>query len=108
MLLDFKKYVPIKIIGYLFICVSLFSLVFLRAALKQPGFREFLTAITTWYFLIGLGLILRRLWGYYLFKSFLYLCYPGLPIGTTIAYYGLKYLKENNIKAFFNTRSLQI
>lgn len=56
---------------------------------------------------MGLGLTLRKIWGYYLFVVFLYLSYPGFPIGTLIAYKGLKYIKENDIKSFFNN-SLQI
>jgi hypothetical protein len=108
MILDLRKYKPIKISGYIFIGFSLFALVFLRADLKEPGFREFLIIMSAWHFLIGLGLILRKMWGYHLFKSYLYLSYPGFPIGTTIAYFGLKYLKENDIKAFFNKHSLEI
>lgn len=108
MILDYKKYLPIKITGYFFIFFSLFGIVFFRAALMEPGFRIFLTVTITWYFLIGLGLILRKIWGYYLFVGFLYLSYPAAPIGTFIAYKGLKYIKENEIKSFFNKHSLQI
>jgi len=108
MILEYKKYIPIKITGYFFISFSLFSLVFFRAELREPFFRELLIVVLTWYFLIGLGLIFRKIWGYYLFVAFLYLSYPALPIGTFIAYKGLKYIKENEIKAFFNKNSLQI
>lgn len=109
MLLDYKKkYIPIKIVGYFFICFSMFAVYFFRAELKLSGFREFLIVVLSWYFLIGFGLILRKIWGYYLFVGFLYLSYPGFPIGTFIAYKGLKYIKENDIKAFFNKNSLQI
>lgn len=107
MLLDYQKYIPIKITGYFFICFSLFAVFFFREALKESGFRDFLIITITWYFLMGLGLTLRKIWGYYLFVAFLYLSYPGFPIGTLIAYKGLKYIKENDIKSFFNN-SLQI
>lgn len=107
MILDYKKYVPMKISGYFFICFALFALIFLRAALRESGFREFLIVMVAWHFFVGLGLILRKIWGYYLFVGYLYFLYPGFPIGTFIAYKGLKYIKENDIKQFFNT-SLQI
>jgi len=107
MLLEYKKYIPIKITGYFFICFSLFSVYFFRAELREFEFREFLIVALSWYFLIGFGLILRRIWGYYLFVGFLYFSYPAIPIGTFIAYKGLKYMKENDIKSFFNN-SLQI
>lgn len=108
MILDYKKYIPIKITGLVFIFISLYGIVLFRADLRGPDFGVFLTIMITWHFLIGLGLILRKIWGYYLFVGFLYLSYPAFPIGTFIAHKGLKYIKENDIKSFFNKHNLHL
>jgi len=55
-----------------------------------------------WYLLGGLGLLKRKKWGYYLFKSFLYFFLISFPVGTIISYKSLKYMKRSDIKALFS------
>jgi putative copper export protein len=59
-----------------------------------------------YYYLTGIGMILKTKWGYILFKTFLYLALLAFPIGTVISYITLSYIKKNNIKQYFglNTR----
>lgn len=71
---------------------------------RPPEIYEFVTfigLISSWYLITGLGILLKRRWGYYLFKSFLYLFLFVFPIGTFIAYASLRYMKRNHIKGLF-------
>ncbi len=59
----------------------------------------------SWYLTTGIGILLRRKWGYFFFKSFLYFLLLSFPIGTFIAYASLKYIKSNDIKSLFGFAS---
>ena len=54
-----------------------------------------------WNLVTGVGILLRKKWGYYLLKFVLYILLLSFPIGTIISYYSLKYMKNNNIKELF-------
>jgi hypothetical protein len=64
-------------------------------------FVMFFVLTSGWYLTTGIGILLRRKWGYFLFKFFLYIFLLGFPIGTFIAYKSLKYIKRNDIKTLF-------
>ena len=69
-----------------------------------PDFADYFgMVVTAWYFCAGMGVLFRRLWGYYLFKSFLYLLLLGFPIGTYISYQSLKFMRANSIKSEFRS-----
>jgi hypothetical protein len=59
--------------------------------------------ITLWYLVTGIGILKRKVWGYYLLKSFLYVLLLGIPFFTFISYKSLKFMKENSIKKEFST-----
>jgi hypothetical protein len=59
----------------------------------------------SWYLTTGVGILLRRKWGYFFFKSFLFFLLLGFPIVTFFAYKSLKYIKRNNIKTLFGFAS---
>jgi len=61
----------------------------------------FVVLISTWYLLTAIGLLTRKLWGFYLFKLFLYALLLAFPIGTIISYKSLVYIKKNDIKDLF-------
>ena len=54
-------------------------------------------AVSLWYLATGIGILLRKKWGYYLFKSFLYFCLLLFPVGTLISFYSLRYIRKNDI-----------
>jgi len=54
-----------------------------------------------WYLTTGIGILLRRKWGYFSFKWFLYFLLLCFPIGTFVGYVSLKYIKRNYIKNLF-------
>jgi hypothetical protein len=71
---------------------------------RPPDIHEFVIFIVLmggWYLTTGIGILLRSKWGYFFFKSFLYILLLGFPIGTFIAYASLKYIKRNDIKTLF-------
>ncbi len=71
---------------------------------RPPDIHEFVIFFMLmggWYLTTGVGILLRSKWGYFFFKSFLYLLLLAFPIGTFIAYASLKYIKRNHIKTLF-------
>ncbi len=58
------------------------------------------------YLLLGLGVLLRTRWGYFVLKGFLYILLLAFPIGTWISYKMLSYMKRHEIKKYFGARVL--
>jgi hypothetical protein len=94
----------IRVWGYIFFAVvacSLYTL-YVASALNYPiSHRYFGVTVGSWHLLTGIGLFVRRKWGYYLFKLYLYILIVSFPIGTIISYKCLKYIRENNVKRLF-------
>ena len=59
--------------------------------------------ICLYYLVTAVGLLRRNIWGYYLFKFFLYLLIISFPIGTFIAYKSLRYMRESDVKSLFRS-----
>jgi len=100
----------LKIYGIVLIFLSacgIYPLVFLYTSEDRPPdihvFVVFFVVMISWYLTCGIGVLLRRKWGYFFFKSFLYFLLLFFPIGTLIAYASLKYAKRNRIKALFGS-----
>jgi hypothetical protein len=62
----------------------------------------FVIPMSAWYLLTAIGLLIRKQWGYYLFKFFLYVLFLAFPIGTIVSYKSLTYIKRNDIKDLFS------
>ena len=102
---------PLLILAWVIVGISGFAgIMFLLnpaspAYLFRPGRDPFLlasaVAIEVFCLLSGIGVILRRKWGYYLFKSFLYTQFVAFPIGTIISYMTLSYMRKHEIKRHF-------
>lgn len=102
--IDFLK--PIRVFGYFFLSVGCISVITHFLSLSETnytyGFRVFVLSVGLFHFLIGLGILLRKRWGFYGFKCYLYLLYIAVPIGTYIAVRTLEYLRRYDIKQSFN------
>ena len=102
--IDFLK--PIRVFGYFFLLVGCISVTMHLLALSDInytyGFRVFVLSVGLLHFLLGLGILLRKRWGFYGLKCYLHLLYIAVPIGTYIAVKTLEYLKRNDIKRSFN------
>ena len=100
-----KKIKPIIIAGYLLIGVTCIGLLFFYWISKQNSLNDFLKyfilSLSIFYLITGIGVINLTRWGYYLFKTFLYMLVFSFPIGTVIAYITLSYMKKHNIREYF-------
>lgn len=84
------------------VCVS--ATLILSANEGKPLYSDFFgIGMAIWCLLVGMGLLSRSMWGYYLLKTLLFILVLGFPIGTLISYYSLKYMRNNNVKKFFKT-----
>ena len=96
---------PVKIFGTVLFVIGFFGIIFDLNYLNDPevskGFKIFGVIISMWHLLGGIGILLKKIWGFYIFKSFLYVLFLGFPIGTYIAYKFLDYIKRNNLKNLF-------
>jgi FtsH-binding integral membrane protein len=86
-----------------FFCGCLYTLWCLYYVEDHPMYHEYFgITISLWYLITGIGILVRRQWGYYLFKLFLYVLLLAFPIGTIISYKTLTYIKKNNIRSLFS------
>ncbi len=96
---------PVIIFGY---CLILMSIIILLVEfsssernLFKMEFRLFAIEVSFVHFFIGLGVILRKKWGYYCFRLYLYLLSVAFPIGTFIGLKMLRYIDQHNVKKIF-------
>jgi hypothetical protein len=115
MLLDLEKFRPVRAGGIFLATVGVVGLLFCAGGLlfyydltlTEPRFTFFMLVITSGCHLItGLGIILQKMWGYYLMKLYLYLLLFAIPIGTYIALKCLRYIRDNQIEEFFRGKAL--
>jgi hypothetical protein len=93
--------------GSLCLVTSLLAVImFFR--MEDQTFRVFSSVIAVWHLATGLGISLRTSWGFHLLKINLYILMLGVPLGTMLARYLLRYIRENQIREFFGNRSLII
>jgi hypothetical protein len=100
-----KKMRFVKIFGYTLIILfvgCLFTLgIYSSIEKRSLYYNYFGIALSLWYLITGIGILIRQKWGYYLFKFFLYVLLLAFPIGTIISYKSLAYIKEKDIKYLF-------
>ena len=62
----------------------------------------YLVLITNFvYVATGIGLIMLKKWGFILLKCFLFVAVFAFPLGTTISYFMLSYIKKHRIETNF-------
>lgn len=96
---------PIKIFGYCFILMGVIALIMHFSLLQNKNytieFVYFVLMISFFHFLVGVGIILKKNWGFHIFKIYLYSLYFALPVGTYIAIKTFKYIDKHQIERFF-------
>ena len=112
MLRDYNKYKPLMTFGLLLAIAGIIGffmgIVILRESNMNSDMAYFAFIMSIWHFSTGLGVIIKKPWGYYLLKIYLYFMLIGIPIGTMISMKILKYIKDNEIKDYFMHRSLEL
>jgi hypothetical protein len=95
----------VRIFGYLFavFCLGTLWLYYLTAHVPdlRSGTSYFIAANLVFYLVGSLGLLSRRLLGYYALKVFLYVLLLAFPIGTVIAVRILRYMKREKVRSVF-------
>ncbi len=96
---------PIKIFGFVFIILGLYGFIAYFKTLTGVNYPLIvglsIIIVSLFHVLMGIGIVCKKLWGFYFLKFYLYLCFLAIPIGTYIAIKSLKYIEKYNIKAFF-------
>lgn len=64
-------------------------------------FGAFVLIVSFLHLLFGIGVIFKKMWGFYALKIYLYSLYLAIPIGTYIANKTLRYIEKHEIKKLF-------
>jgi len=67
----------------------------------RPVASVFILACTAWYGATAVGILLRKKWGWYLFRFLLYVFLASVPIGTSLGIMSLRYMKRHNVRHLF-------
>jgi hypothetical protein len=96
---------PLKFFGVVLLAIGVagifFDFIYLGDSELSTGFKLFGVLISIWHLLAGVGILTQKAWGFYIFKSYLYTLFLGVPIGTYIALKMLSYIKRNDLKKYF-------
>ncbi len=100
---------PIKLFGLVLIVLSflilLFYYMFVCKSDASFEFGLFAYFMSLLHMVTGIGVVLKKKWGFDLFKFYLKSLFYCIPIGTFISYLTFKYIKKNNIEEYFKARS---
>lgn len=100
-----QAFKPVRFAGIFCITVTLLGLLFQSYSLSKfefnISFKYVVTIVSIAHLLVGFGILSKKLWGYYIMKTYLYFWLLGFPIGTLLSLKALKYLKKNEIKKFY-------
>ena len=92
-------------VGYCLIIMGIIGLIMyfslLDNELYTTGFRIFVLSFTFINLFTGMGVVLRKMFGYYMLKAYLYFLILGFPVGTLISIKALKQIKASNINSYF-------
>lgn len=96
---------PIKFFSGILIISSFIGIFMFFSLQTDPefdsSFKIFLIGMIIFHFITGVGLLIQKFWGFYLFKLFLFIWLLGVPIGTFISYKTLQYIKRHDLEKFF-------
>lgn len=102
MTINNEVYRPLKVAGIFFLIASLVGAVFFNyvhiAEGLEPSFVIFISINIIFHLLLGIGVIMQKMWGLHLLKIYLYILVLGFPIGTYIGVKSLRYIRENKIQ----------
>ena len=110
-MLDYNLFKPIRNFGLLILAVGVAGLFCLAAFFNDPDFfieaQILIIAVSAFNLFMGYNIVSRNRFGYKSLKIYLYLIYPGFPLGYFFAKKSFEYIETNSIEKFFN-KSLKI
>ena len=104
-MLDYNLFKPIRNLGLLLIAIgaagSLCFIAFYNDHEIYLGGKIFVLMASIFHLFMGYNILSRNKLGFKCLKIYLYLLYPGFPLGYFYAKRSFKYIEANNIKDFF-------
>ena len=110
-MLDYQVFKPIRNFGLLLSIIGALGVVCHFTFMKHPEytivFQVFVMLVSVFHLFLGLNIVSRNKWGFKSLKLYLYLLYPGFPLGYFFAKKTFEYIETNKIEQFFR-KSLKI
>ena len=110
-MLEYNLFKPIRNFGLLILAVGVAGLFCLVAFYNDPDFfigaQIFILAVSAFNLFMGYNIVARNKFGYKCLKIYLYLIYPGFPLGYFYAKKAFEYIESNDIEKFY-TKSMKI
>ena len=110
-MLDYNLFKPIRNFGLLILAVGVAGFFSLVVSLNHPDFflvaRIFILVISVFNLFMGYNIVSRNRFGYKSLKIYLYMIYPGFPLGYFYAKKAFEYIETNSIEKFYS-KSLKI
>jgi hypothetical protein len=110
-MLDYNLFKPIRNFGLLIFAVGAAGLFCLVAFSNDSDFfieaKIFIIIVSAFNLFMGYNIVSRNRFGYRSLKIYLYLIYPGFPLGYFYAKKAFEYIEANRIERFY-TKSLKI
>ena len=110
-MLDYNLFKPIRNFGLLILAFGVAGFLILIVLYNDPdsflAANIFIVVVSAFNLFMGYNILSRNRFGFKCLKIYLYLIYPGFPLGYFYAKKAFEYIKSNNIESFY-TKSLKI
>ena len=110
-MLDYNLFKPIRNFGALIFAVGVAGIFCFVLYYNDPDFflvaKIFILVISAFNLFMGYNIVSRNKFGYKCLKIYLYLIYPGFPLGYFYAKKALEYIKIHSIEKFYQ-KSIKI
>ena len=104
-MLDYEVFKPIRNLGLLLFGAGALGVLCHLAFMKDPEYlfiaQVFVLLVSSFHLFIGINIITRSRIGFRSLKLYLYLIYPGFPIGYYYAKRTFEYIETHKIEIFF-------
>ncbi len=110
-MIKYEAFKPIRNLGLLLISVGAAGLICHLAFMVDHDYiiiaQVFVVSVSVFHLFIGFNIVSRNRLGFKSLRIYLYLIYPGFPLGYFYAKRMFEYIEKNKIESFFR-RSLKL
>ena len=104
-MIDYELFKPIRNFGSFILAFGVAGIICLIIFMNDPEFmfegRIFVLVVSSFNLFMGYNIVARNRLGFKCLKIYLYLIYPGFPLGYFYAKKALEYIKVNKIERFY-------
>ena len=104
-MIDYELFKPIRNFGSLIMAFGVAGIIcliiFINDSEVMFGGKIFFIVVSSFNFFMGYNIVARNRLGFKCLKIYLYMIYPGFPLGYFYAKKSLEYIKENKIERFY-------